>query len=333
MKSIIMKLTPGQLRKIQNYFIRIVATVVVAVIISCSMTIDAVEQPSEINGGEVLHATLTANVTTNTDQTSKLMIAILVPKIWNARQKATVTFTSEVSSGIQQMTVIPAGAPAPNGQGLDWPSYLASKIGNGGNLINDWEWVAFYSNSDYTLPGNADVDVEVYVSIPTTEDNISFKMGYAIANSSDGLSESDRYGSFFPGCLRVNGNGDLIDFCNPQLASVEPRTATDNDIITITFDSGVSANDLENSTDVYLCATGVTTTGERLEVCLANDQSKLVSLGAGRFRIDCWPREYFSVPEGKTLSRLEYYFTDASGSIKVGYGGGLDPFLFTFTCN
>lgn len=332
MRFSIKNLKPAQAKKFQNYFIRIVATLIVIVIVSCSMTIDSVTQPSEINGGETLQATLKVKITTNTDQTSKLMIAILVPKMWNARQKATLTFVSDITSGVQKMTAVPVGTPAPQGGGLDWPGKLASTIGNGGNLVNDWEWIAYYSDKDYTLGGNVEVGATVSVSIPTTTDNISFKMGYVVANSTDGLSATDRYGSFFPGCLRVNGSGDLIDFCNPQLSAVEPRTALDNDIITINFDAGVTANPLENATDVYLCASGITADGQKLDACAADAKTKLVALGAGRFRIDCWPRDFFTVPAGKTLERLEYFFTNADGSIKIGYGGGPDPFIFTFTC-
>jgi hypothetical protein len=307
-------------------------TLLFVFILGCSMTIESVIQPSTINGGETLLATLNVKVTTNQEQTSKFMVAILVPKMWNARQKATLTFTSDISSGPQKMTAIPVGTPAPQAQGLDWPTKLASTIGNGGNLINDWEWVAYYSDADYTVAGNVEIDAVVSVSIPTTEDNISFKMGYVVANSTDGLSGTDRYGSYFTGCLRVNGTGDLIDFCNPQLSAIEPRTSLDNDIITINFDGGVVANPLGNSNEIYLCASGITDDGEILNACASSEKTKLVSLGASRFRLDCWPREFFAVPAGKTLQRLEYFFTNADGTVKVGYGGGDSPFIYTFNC-
>jgi hypothetical protein len=322
----------GQLGKLRHYLIRIMSAMLFMLILGCYMTITSVIQPSTINGGETLHATLNVEIETNQSQTSKFMVAILVPKMWNARQKATLTFTSDISSGPQKMTAIPVGTPAPQAQGLDWPTHLAAKIGSGGNLINDWEWVAFYSDADYTVAGNVTINAVVSVSIPTTEDNISFKMGYLAANSTDGLSATDRYGSYFPGCLRVVGTGDLVDFCNPQLAGVDPRNSLDNDIITLSFDAGVMANPLENASEVYLCARALTTDGDVLDACAATEKTKLVSLGAGRFRLDLWPRDFFSVPAGKTLHRLEYYFTNADGSVKVGYTAGPDPFIYTFIC-
>jgi len=58
-----------------------------------------------------------------------------------------------------------------------------------------------------------------------------------VANSYDGLSDPSRYGSKFTNCFQSIGAGDLIDFCNPQLANVDPRTSLDNDIISLTFDA------------------------------------------------------------------------------------------------
>lgn len=321
-------------KKINNWFVRILATIIVVIIISCSMTIDSIVQPSSISGGSTLPVTLNVRVTTNTGQTSKMMIAVLVPKLWHTASNANITFTSDISTGPQQMTLIPAGTPAPQGNGLDWPTLLATKIGNGGNLINDWEWVAFYSNADYALGGNVTVHATVSISMPVSNDNISFKLGYVVANSTDGLSGTDRYGSFFPGCFTVNAVGDLIDFCNPQLSTVEPRTALDNDIITINFDGGVAANNLQTAPEVYLCAKATTTSGTVIDKCAAVASTKLTSLGVGRWRIDLWPRKFFGLTDAQTLTKIEYFFTDATGATKVGYGGGASTtaFVYTFKC-
>ena len=318
-------------KKIGNYFVRIMATVIVIIIISCSMTIDSIVQPSSITGGTTLPVTLNVTVSTNTNQTSKLMIAVLVPKLWHVAANARITFTSEITTGAQPMTVIPAGTPAPQGNGLDWPNLLAAKIGNGGNLINDWEWVAFYSNSDYAIGGNVTVHATVSISMPVSNDPLSFKLGYVVANSSDGLSSTDRYGSFFPGCFTVNAPGDLIDFCNPQLSTIEPRTSLDNDIITVNFDGGVAANDLANASDIYLCAKATTTGGAVIDKCAAVASTKLTSLGVGRWRIDIWPRQFFGLTDDQKLTKIDYFFTDASGNVKVGYGGGTSTTAFTYT--
>lgn len=313
---------------------KLVLFCLIVIVASCSMTIDSVVQPSSIQGGGTLPVTLNVTITTNTSQTSKFMVAVLVPKIWKASlgQNTRITFTSSITSGDQPMSLIPAGTAAPQGGGLDWPTLLATKIGNGGNLINDYEWVAFYSDAAYTVAGNVTIPVQVKIMMKVSEDNLAFKLGYCCANSTDGLSGADRYGSYFTSCFRVNGTGDLIDFCNPQLSNIEPRSSLDNDVVTINFDAGVSQNALSNATNVYLCATGITTTNQRIDVCTQTAQTKMDNLGVGRFRKDIWPRQLFSLTANQTLKSIEYFFTDATGNNKVGYGGGTAPFPYTFKC-
>ncbi|WP_449586398.1 DUF4961 domain-containing protein [Niabella ginsengisoli] len=44
---------------------------------------------------------------------------------------------------------------------------------------------------------------------------------------------------------------------------------------------------------------------------------------------------FFGLTENQTLTRMEYFLTNATGTIKVGYGGSSspsDPFKYTFNC-
>jgi hypothetical protein len=296
------------------------------------MTIDSIVQPASVNGGDVLPVTLNVTITTNQTQTSNFMVAVLVPKVWKAAQNTHITFTSDISTGPQPMTVIPSGTAAPQGGGLDWPTLLANKIGNGGNLLPDYEWVAFYSNAGYSVAANATIHATVSVTTKTSQDNLLFKLGYCVANSTDGLSDPSRYGSYFSSCFQVNGAGDLIDFCNPQLSTIDPRTSLDNDIVTVTFDGGVTPTALDNASQVYLCISGITTAGDSLSVCTQTDPTKMNSLGLNKWQKDIWPRKLFNLADNQHLAGLKYYFTDAGGNNKVGYGGGSAPFAYTFKC-
>jgi hypothetical protein len=323
------KLTRGRL---WSWAWKFTGALLLLIIASCSLSIDSVVQPASVNGGDILPVTLNTTIVTNSSQTSNFMVAILVPKVWKAAQNTTITFTSDITSGPQPMTLIPAGTPAPQGGGLDWPTLLATKLGNGGNLLPDYEWVAFYSNSAYTVGSNATIHATVSINIKTSPDNLLFKLGYCIAESTDGLSGSSYYGSYFTSCFQVNGTGDLIDFCNPQLSTVDPRTSLDNDIVTLTFDGGVTSTALDNAQQVYLCISGITATGDSLSVCEQTDRTKMTSLGLNRWRKDIWPRKLFNLADNQRLTRLSYYFTDATGNNKVGYGGGSSPFVYTFKC-
>ena len=332
MKTFLSTIKRPTARRVWSWTWKALGAIAILVIVSCSTTIDSVVQPGSVNGGDIVPVTLNVTIVTNTSQTSNLMVAVLVPKVWKTAQNATITFTSDITSGDQPMTVIPAGTAAPQGGGLDWPTLLATKLGNGGNRLPDYEWVAFYSNQAYTIGGNVTEHVTVSIKMKTSMDNLLFKLGYCVANSSDGLSGSDRYGSYFSSCFQVNGAGDLIDFCNPQLANVDPRTSLDNDIITLTFDGGVAPTDLDNASQVYLCISGLTTTGDSLSICEQTDRTKMLSLGLNRWQKDIWPRKLFGLSDNQHLSGLRYWFTDASGTKKVGYAATQDPFSYTFKC-
>ena len=322
----------GKRRKIAGLTWKIIGALLLLIIVSCSMTIDSIVQPSSVNGGDILPVTLNVTIKVDKGQTSNFMVAMLVPKVWKAAQNAIVTFTSGVSSGDQGMTVIPAGTPAPQGGGLDWPTLLTSKAGNGGNLLPDYEWVAFYSNTSYSVADNSTISATVSIKIRTSPDNLLFKLGYCVANSTDGLSSPDRYGTYFSSCFQVNGTGDLIDFCNPQLSNVDPRNSLDNDIITLTFDGGVQSTPLDNASQVYLCISGITDTGDSLSVCTQTDQTKMTPLGLNKWQKDIWPRKLFNLTDDQHLTGLRYYFTDAAGGNKVGYAVTAAPFIYTFRC-
>jgi hypothetical protein len=322
-----------KLKNSYRYLWKILATVVVIAIASCYITINSVDQPSSIAGGQILPITLNCTVNTNSSGTNTLMVAVLVPKVWNASQNTTIFFTSDITSGPQPMSVIPAGTAAPSGGGLDWPTLLANNIGNGGNLQAGWEWVAFYANSPVSFAGNVTFGVTVNIQIKVSNDNIMYKPGYVVAESNDGLSNSEYYNVLLPGtCFTVNGTGDLVDFCNPQFSTIDSRTSLDNDIVTISFDGGVAPTPLDSVSQIYLCATGITADGQRLTVCTPNSQTQMNSLGLKRWRIDMWPRKFFGLADNQQLTGLEYFFTDATGNVKVGYGGGTSPFTYTFKC-
>ena len=79
-------------------------------------------------------------------------------------------------------------------------------------------------------------------------------------------------------------------------------------------------------------AKGYLSNGDSIEVCDHSDAMKLESLGLSRWRKDIWPRQLFKLTDEQHLTRLSYFFTDATGSTKVSYGGGSDPFTYTFKC-
>lgn len=332
------------MKKIKNktwsWVWKITGTVIVLVVIGCSLTINSVNQPASVTGGTPLAITLNTTIVTNNPQTSALVIGVLVPKVWNASSNTTMTFTSDITSGPQAMTLIPPGTPSPYGNGLGWQDDLMATIGHAGNLIPEYEWIAFQSNTTYAVGSNTTVNVTVNITINVPTNNVLFNMAYVIAESTDGLHSNaytdpstDFYGTFFPTTpIRVNGTGTLLDFVNPQLSVIVPGSSLDNDIITIPFNATASNNGLSQAPQVYLCATGYTTAGDSIKICEQTSRTQLSGTGQGQWQTNLWPRGFFGLTPTQTLDSMTYYFTDATGATKVGYGGGSSPFSFTFSC-
>lgn len=305
-------------------------------LVRCGLTALTIEVPASGKANEVTTFTLhggTEPRIVDATYTTKLIVGILVPKSWRAAENTKVSFTSPKGNAV--MSLIPA-AEREGASGLNWQEAAKKRFGIGPNLIDDMEWVVYRSNATYTFSNNEDIKFDVKVESKLGPENMLVKLGFFINSSKENLRPEDTdYTKFaFSDIFEVtNGEGDIIDFVNPQLGKVNPVKSLDNDIITMTFDKGVSTTELENTEDIYLCAKGFTENNETITVCEQTAKTKLTPIGGKRYRIDFWPRALFNVAKGQTLTRLEYYYTNSTGTIKVGYGNTDEPFKYTFKCD
>lgn len=323
-----------------RYLYLVLAVAVVVFLTQCGLTAFVIEMPNSGNANQVttflLHGGTESRIDNNSADPSystRLLIGIMVPKSWAARQNAVVSFTSP--KGNETMTLIPNSEIEPV-SGLNWHDAAKKRFGIGPNLVDDFEWLVYRSNRVYTFVNNEDIKIDVKVDCKLGAENMLVKLGFFMGSSRENLRPEDTdYTKFaFTNQFEVkNGTGDLIDFVNPQLSKIEPVKSLDNDIITLTFDAGVTNTSLSNTNDLYLCAKAYSQTNALVgEVCEQTAKTKLSSLGGKRFRIDLWPKGFFNVPAGTTISRIEYYYTDATGNLKVGYGNTAEPFKFSFVC-
>jgi hypothetical protein len=265
--------------------------------------------------------------------TTKLIIGLLVPKSWHAAENTAVSFTSPIGSS--PMTVIPNSQLEPH-TGLPWPQACMQKLGNGGNLVPDgMEWVVFESRDAYTVYNNQDFNFDVVIKARCGPDNMLFKLGFYYGDSKESLSGDGNYTkTFFSDCFPViNGQGNIVDYCNPQLSTVSPVKSLDNDIVTLNFNNGIETTALSNAGDIYLHAKAFLDDGDSVSVSEQTDRTRMTAVGGEQYRIDIWPRGFFNVSENRRIIRLEYYFTDASGNMKVGYNNTAAPFPYLFTCD
>ncbi|HEY4788471.1 MAG TPA: DUF4961 domain-containing protein [Bacteroidales bacterium] len=308
---------------------------VIIFLIQCALVLNGVDVPSQVNANDtatfVMHCGVQPRITSGT-YTTKLIIGFLAPKGWNAGKNTIVSFTSPI--GGETLSVIPAGQTEKYGN-KEWPQALKDRYGIGGNLVDDVEWVVFQSAQAYTLNNNQDFNFDVVIKSKVSSENMYVKLGFYYGTSQEGVSQDADYNKsyFTPSCFAVvNGEGDLVDYCNPQLATVTPVSSLDNDIISITYDNSMFTTGLSNTEDIYFCGKAITTDGEELNVCEQTSKTKFTSIGGQKFRLDLWPRGFFNVDKTKSLAKIEYYFTDASGTVKVGYSNTSDPCKYTFKC-
>lgn len=299
--------------------------------------LENVEQPANARPGEEM----TININTRIDVADggrsnvRLIIGFLAPKNWQAAANAAVTFTTS-TYGNGKMVPVPATVDA--GGGKNWSAILKERFGMGGNFMtDDLEWVVFWTEQAYNVPQGVKENIKVTVKLIPGTDNVQFKTGYFVGTSSEGLSDvfgsNNVYKCRFMDCFTItDGVSDLIDYCNPQIAAVTPGVATDNDLLTIAFDPDVVSTALSGADRIFLCAKAYTTTGKVLDACIQTDQSKLQPYTGRKSAITLWPRAHFNMQEGEQLEKIAYFFTDESGTTKVGYSNTDSPFVYTFKC-
>lgn len=326
-------------KQIKNikYLYLVIGLAVVVFLAKCGLMALTVTVPDSGDANEVstfiMHCGVEPRIEEPGTYTSQLTAGIMVPRGWNARENAVVTFTSPKGNGV--MTIIPDSELEAR-SGLSWHLAAKKMFGIGPNLVDDFEWVVYRSSQAFTFKNNEDITFDVKVDCKLGPSNMLVKLGFYVGVFKENLRAEDTdYKKFtFSEEFEVkNGEGDLQDFVNPQLSKIEPVKSLADDIITFTFDAGVTNTALDNVNDVYVCAKGFDANGQMIaESCEKSAKTKLTPLAGKKFRLDIWPGELFAATSLSGLARMEYFFTDVTGNKKVGYGNSSDPFRFTFRC-
>ncbi|HEX3383597.1 MAG TPA: DUF4961 domain-containing protein [Mucilaginibacter sp.] len=309
----------------------------------CGEIITGVDQPDTAVVGSTVTITVHIDIpTAGSGGPDNLIFGFLVPKGWKAAQNTAITYTSP-TLGDGNMTLVPSTTLAKNGGGLNWPDDMKKTFGIGGNLIDDMEWVAYQSDKAFTHNGSEITgDLIIKIKVGADNNNTLAKLGYVITDSGNGFT-SDANGTYYSekvsSCFQLTGGtGDLVDFCNPQLTTINPPKSLDNDYITLTFDGTVvtpTPTGLAGASAVYLCATAYTSDGQTIVVCEQTDKTKMVQIpdGSKKYQITFWPKAFFGTTGTQTIIKMDYFITDQTGAVKVGYGNTASPFEYNFKCS
>ena len=313
-----------------------VVAVCIAVFASC-IYLDSIDvkQPqgdgtmaAKINAGEIATFVMNGHIEVAGDQSQyddRLIFAILVPKAWklleNNPQVTYRTTVLETWETVSTMSPIPDTQSPKNMQGYTWPDALMERFGVGTNVLNDMEWVAFKSDKGYHLNNGDKPYFEVTVKCYVGMQHLSARLGFFINRDDDGLSQDDRYfkASFSDPFTVENGTGTYIDFCTYHYNAVEPLESNQNDFITFSFIGSAHLNDLSATGEVYFNAVAHTDAGNTYEV-MARDASTLMKREnsySSTYKKTIWPAGYFGVPEGETITKIEYQFVNADGTIVI----------------
>lgn len=331
------------MKKRINYHIAAaaLACVVALVVFSC-VFIDGyhIAQIDE-NGKEVYYAKANSPVTfsmnghiecrttDNAGVTTKFVFAMLVPRDWEMAKNAVVTYKCDLADDRNQemsMSVIPDTQLPKWGEGRTWVQCLVSTYGVGPNVLDDMEWVVYQTDLTWNIRNNQDPTYQIIVRTKTGRRNLKCKLGFFVNHTDDGFSGGTDHKKvvFATECFEVvGGKGMTIDFCNRHFNRVSPLTALQDDYVTISYqadvDMSVENNPLANATEVYLQGKAVTTEGKVYNAPPTGPQTRMnLQESQGRsFNLTIWPAGFFGVPSDEQIEYVDYYFSNADGSVIV----------------
>jgi hypothetical protein len=261
-----------------------------------------------------------------TERDSKLAFGILAPKSWNLGQtaKLTLTTTADIEKNVvtdHPLTLIPANETNPS-TGTPWPASFQSRFGLQGNY-GPVEWVVFESSHVFTADATnshayAKINGTMTIKLPTGPENIRVNMAYTYCGKGYGFG-----GEEYPDkdviamkMLEVGDmSGEVADYTIAQAVSTTPSVFGWGDIFAINFREQSSA--LKGTDAVYLQAKVVYDGGKEKTIYEISDKTLMESQGGDLWQRYIYPLDFFDLPAGTAIERVEVYMTDKTGSVEV----------------
>lgn len=337
---------------VASFFLLLVVIVIACVdLYTVDINQGTEEEPKYwVNAGETATFTMKGQINNEAIEDVKdvrLVIGILVPTSWNARNNTTVTYAPtmlDTETKDLTMSAIPETELPKNGGGLTWAAALKKKYGVGSNVLNDMEWVTFQTDKVYTIPPHNSPEFFITIKCKTGPKNLKARIGFFVNSSDDGLSADEKYYKMMMSeqCFEVvNGEGPETDFCNYHFNQMEPLTALQDDYITFSFLADTYPNELGNASAVYFEAVAYTDSGKDYKVFEKTTKTLMEKEDQNFskiFSITMWPTDFFGIEEGENIVRIEYIFTNADRTVTVTKSDdegeeGDEPFVSYLMCD
>lgn len=305
-----------------------------------------------VKTGEVATFTVKGHIDAAGGETKRFLVAILVPKSWNARENTTVTYIADgVEDGVTSLPMSPVDTKlVPKNATVPWAELLMAEYGVSTNVLNDMEWVAFRTDKIYSIKQHDKASFTITLRCKTGPKNLRFKPAFFINFAEDDFPQKEEYKKYSPGaqCFEVvEGDGGITDFCSFHFNRVEPLAALQDDYVTFSFLGDIYSNDLVKADAIYMEATAYTDNGnvysvdERSEKTLMIKEDRVFS---ETYNLTIWPAGFFGIPEGEVITRIDYIFTNEDGTINItgtddkiaAQGGEIEgeeqPFSYELIC-
>jgi hypothetical protein len=317
-----------------------IVVIVLGIFAITCVYINEVEYEPTVDAGQVAEFKVTVFLDViEARNDARLVVGFLAPRSWNGAQNITATYTDTEETGVQTMSIIPAGVSPSQAPGQSWSAAIKGRAGIGENVQDDMEWIVFWTDKTYSVSNGQDIYIYVTIKAKTGPENLSFKPTIFANETADGMTTNQDFYKIYKGdCFSViNGTGDVIDFCELHFNSVQPLTATKDDFITIGFQGDVGSNALVDAgvDKVFLSSTAyVRGSGRQIEVrdnTAAQQMTKQFQYG-NAYAITLWPASYYNLAEGEELEKIEYSFTNEDGTIEVVDENAGADFVYTLKC-
>jgi len=311
------------------------------------------KEVSWAKAGDMATFTLQGHIECHEDHNGvKFVVGFLAPKSWKVAQNATVTYKNDLAEDPdleKTMSVIPETSLPKNGGGRTWVEALTQEYGVGPNVLDDMEWVVFWTDDSWDIVNNANPDYTIYIRTNVGEQNLKASLGFFVNHTDDGFSNGGDHKKvkFSDECFEViGGKGLTIDYCNDHYNKVQPLASLQDDFVTFSFNGAVNIdNPLTKSGDVYLKAIAVTESGNRYTVNEKTDKTRMSKESAfsDTYNLTIWPADFFGVGDDERIISVDYWFTNQSETIVISKTEDdallgeaneeeLAPFYFEFLC-
>ena len=315
---------------------------------------DGTESPFA-KAGSMATFTVNGNINCAEDHGDvQFVVSFLAPKSWNVRDHAIVTYVTTLHTNPDEalsMSVIPASSLPKNADGLSWGQKLMEVYGVGPNVLSDMEWVSFQTDKKWEIFDGDKPNYTIYIRTNVGEQNLKVYPGFFVNHTDDGISNSNDHKKvmFSDTPFEVyGGKGLIIDYCNDHFNKVQPLAALQNDFVTFSFNGGVYENDLVAFEEIYIEAVAYDFNGMIIsQITEKTDKTLLIreSLYNQTYNLTVWPAEFFNVPEGTLIDRIEYVFTNKNRTVTITQSdddyavdgietaGEKKPFIFELRCD